>query len=542
MQSLTGANFMNRLYYRTMILLAAVMLSVTQLGPTVQAATPKDMFVMATSLDTFTTLDPGESFEIGPGEYFRNTYDRLVRVDMQDHTRFNGDLAESWTIAADRRTFTFRLRPDTRFHSGNPVTAEDVVWSIQRAVLLNKGPAEIFHAIGLKKDNVLQRVVKVDAATLTIQTDQQYAPTFVLSVLGTSSASILDKKLLLTHQQGGDFGSTWLKTHEAGSGAYKLTSWKAKDSLVLSRFDGYHMLPAMKRIVLRHVAEAASQRLLLEKGDIDAARNLNPDGLAALAKAGIATIQSVPQATLLYLSLNTKNPTLAKPEVQEAIKWLVDYDGIQSNLLKGNYKVHQTFVPSGFLGVLQSKPYRLNVGKAKTLLAKAGLPKGFSVTMNASSESPYNEIAQALQANFSQAGIKVKLISGSNKQNLAQYRARHHDIFLGEWAADYLDPHTNAQTFAWNPDNAESSRFKTLAWRNGWSIPGLTQETQAALIEPSAAERVHRYRRMQTELLAHSPFVVMFQKVVQVALRKGVSGFDIGPIYDLNSYAGIKKK
>ncbi|WP_176050061.1 ABC transporter substrate-binding protein [Burkholderia sp. BCC1644] len=516
--------------------LAAVPLSAAH------AETPKDMFVMATLLDEFTTLDPGEIYELVPEEYVANTYDRLVRVDLRDPSKFNGDVAQSWTVSTDGLTYTFKLRPGLKFHSGNPLTADDVAWSIQRAVLLDKGPAAVLTGIGLTKANVAANVKKLDDLTVSVTTDRKYAPTFVLNVLGSWPASVLDKTLLLSHQQGADFGNAWLKTNEAGSGAYKLVKWAAGDSIVLQRFDGYRLPLAMKRIVLRHVPEAASQRLLLENGDVDAARDLSPDDLASVVKSGKAKVSASPQATLLYLGLNTKNPTLAKPDVQEALKWLVDYAGIQGNVVKTTYKVHQTFLPEGFLGTLNTNPYKLDIAKAKALLAKAGVPNGFSVTMDVRNDYPYTEIAQAVQANFAQAGIKVQLIPGDNKQTLAKYRARQHDIYIGEWSADYIDPHSNAQGFAWNPDNADKSSYKMLAWRNSWNIPQLTKETDTALAEPTAAKRAQLYQTMQKEMLARSPFVIMFQKVAQVATRPGVSGLEVGPINDLVSYRNLKKQ
>jgi peptide/nickel transport system substrate-binding protein len=507
-----------------------------------EAATPKDMLVMATMLDEFSTLDPGEVYELMPEEYIANTYDRLIRVDLKDPSHFNGDVAQSWSVSPDGLTFTFRLRPGLKFHSGNPLSADDVAWSIQRTVLLDKGAAAVLQGIGLTKDNVLKNVKKIDDATVSVTTDRRYAPTFVLNVLGAWPASVVDRKLALEHQQNGDFGNAWLRTHEAGSGAYKLVKWTANESIVLQRNDDYRTPLAMKRIVLRHVPEASGQRLLLENGDADIARNLSPDDIAALTKSGKAQAFGVPQATLLYLGLNTKNPTLAKPDVQQAIKWLIDYNGIQSNIVKTIYKVHQTFIPEGFLGALNENPYHQDVAKAKALLAKAGLPNGFKVTMDVRSGYPYSEIAQAIQANLAQGGIQVQILPADNKQTLAKYRARQHDIYIGEWSADYIDPHSNAQGFAWNPDNSDNSAYKMLAWRNSWNIPQLTKETDAALTEPSTQKRAQMYQAMQREMLANSPFVIMFQRVSQVAARPGVSGLEVGPINDLVSYRQLRKQ
>ncbi|OJB20104.1 ABC transporter substrate-binding protein [Burkholderia ubonensis] len=526
----------------TLAAAAVVSIFAAMSGGGAQAATPKDFFVMATLLDEFTSLDPGEIYELVPEEYVANTYDRLVRVDLHDASKFNGDVAHSWTVSPDGLTFTFKLKPGIKFHSGNPLTADDVAWSIQRTVLLDKGPAAVLQGIGLTKENVLQHVKRIDDTTISVQTDQKYAPTFVLNVLGSWPASILDKKLLMSHQNGNDFGNGWLKTNEAGSGAYKLVKWNASDSIVLQRFDGYRVPLAMKRIVLRHVPESSSQRLLLENGDVDVARDLSPDDLGSLSKAGKVNVTAVPQATLMYLGLNQKNQYLAKPEVQEAIKWLVDYSGIQQNIVKSTYKVHEAFIPEGFLGALNSNPYHKDVSKAKALLAKAGLSNGFTVKMDVRNDYPYTEIAQAIQANLAQAGIKVELIPGDNKQTLAKYRARQHDIYIGEWSADYIDPHSNAQGFTWNPDNSDNSSYKMLAWRNAWNIPQLTAQTQAALAESSTAKRAQMYQTMQKEVLAHSPFVIMFQKVAQVAARPGVTGLQVGPINDLVSYRDLKKQ
>ena len=151
-------------------------------------------------------------------------------------------------------------------------------------------------------------------------------------------------------------------------------------------------------MVVRHVAEAASQRLLLEKGDVDYARNLTKDQLDALRGHANVAVQQGPKGSIMYISFNQKNPNLAKPEVREALKWLVDYDAIEKNILRGSYVVHQAFLPKGFLGALEDKPFKFDLEKAKALLAKAGLPNGFSVTMDVRNVSPFTDVAQAVQA------------------------------------------------------------------------------------------------------------------------------------------------
>ncbi len=102
-------------------------------------------------------------------------------------------------------------------------------------------------------------------------------------------------------------------------------------------------------------------------------------------------------------------------------------------------------------------------------------------------------IAQAIQQTMAEAGIEMELIPGDGKQTLTKYRARNHDIYIGRWGPDYQDPHTNADTFARNPDNSDDAVSKPLAWRNAWDIPEMTEKADAAVLERDAAKRAEMY-------------------------------------------------
>ncbi len=209
--------------------------------------------------------------------------------------------------------------------------------------------------------------------------DKAYAPSFVLYCLTSSVASVVDKKLVEEHASGDDLGYEWLKTHYAGSGPYTIRDWRANEAVVLERnanFSG--TAPALARVIYRHIPETATQRLLLEKGDVDIARNLGPEEIKAVSGNADVALTSSPKGTLYYFSLNQKNPTLAKPEVREAFKYLVDYSAIGDTIMNNLGEVHQAFLPKGFLGAVNDNPYKLDVAKAKELLAKAGLPDGFT--------------------------------------------------------------------------------------------------------------------------------------------------------------------
>ncbi|MDM9624454.1 ABC transporter substrate-binding protein [Rhizobium sp. S152] len=518
-------------------------------APAAFAETPKDTLVEGFAIDDIITMDPGEAFELSTAEMTSNTYSLLVRLDMADTSKVKGDLAESWTVSDDGLTYTFKLKPGMKFASGNPITAEDVAWSFERAVKLDKSPAFIITQFGITGDNVTEKAKATDENTFTFTVDKPYAPSFVLNCLTATVASVVDKKLVLDHvkpvtpsadyKYDNDFGNEWLKTGYAGSGAFKLREWRANEVVVLERNDNYYGEKAkLARVIYRFMKESSAQRLALEAGDIDIARNLEPGDLDAVAKNADLASESAPKGTVYFISLNSKNENLKKPEVQEAFKYLVDYDAIGATLIKGIGEIHQTFLPKGQLGALDENPYKLDVAKAKELLAKAGLKDGFSVTIDVRNTQPVTGIAESIQQSVAQAGIKMDIIPGDGKQTLTKFRARTHDIYIGQWGSDYFDPNSNADTFTSNPDNSDAGTVKTLAWRNTFEAPELDKEAKAALLERDNDKRAAMYQDIQKKYLANSPFVFIFQQTEVAGYRKGISNFKLGPSFDTN-YVGM---
>ncbi len=513
------------------------------LGAGAFAATPKDTLVIAFAFDDIITLDPAEAFELSAGEIMGNTYDRLVRLDINDPSKLVGDVAQSWRVSSDGKTYTFALKPGLKFASGNPLTADEAAYSLHRAVSLDKSPAFILAQFGFSKGNVKEKVKAAGPLTLTLETDKAYAPTLVLNCLSANIAAIVDKKLLLANEQNGDWGYGWLKKHHAGSGPLKLREWRANEVIALERNDSYYgAKPPLARVIYRHVKEAATQRLLLEKGDIDIARNLSPHDIAALSSHKDIKITSAPKGTVYYIGLNQKNPTLAKPEVREALKWLVDYSAIGDTLIKNIGVVRQNFLPIGLLGASSDMPYKLDVGKAKALLAKAGVPNGFKVTIDTRAVQPVQGIVEAFQQTARRAGVAIEIIPGDGKQTLTKYRARSHDMYIGQWGSDYWDPHSNADTFTRNPDNADDAKAKPLAWRNAWAIPELTKKSDAAVLERDAGKRKALYEELQAEFRRTSPFIMLYQQTEVAAYRANVEGLKLGPTFDTNYMFRVAKR
>ncbi len=527
--------------FKSLLAGAAIGLAIST-SPMAIAATPDNVLVVAMRIDDITTLDPAESFEFAGGDVSRNVYMKLVNFDPTDlDAGYKPEIAESWTVSDDGTTITFKIKEGLSFHSGNPVTAEDVEFSLQRAVLLNKTPSFILTQFGFSAENVAQ-TIKADGDTVTITTDQPYATSFVLNCLTATIGGIVDKKTVLAHEVDGDMGNEWLKTNSAGSGAYSVQAWNPSDSVVMTANPEYYRgTPEMTRVIIKHVQESASQRLQLERGDIDVARNLNPEDVAGISSVeGVKVVDEL-KGRLMYLSLNQQHPVLSKPKVREAFKYLVDYEGMTQSFLKGQYTVHQNFLPQTYLGASSENPFALNLEKAKALLEEAGVD-GLELTVGVREAQERLEIAQSFQNNAAAAGIKVNLTVGTGKQILGQYRARELDVYLGAWGPDYPDPHTNAGTFAYNPDNSkEANATGLLAWRNGWDTAGLTEKTAAAVVENDRAVRAKLYDEIQAEFRETSPFIVMAQQIEQNAMNEKVMNFSGGQAITSASYWQVTK-
>ena len=324
---------------------------------------------------------------------------------------------------------------------------------------------------------------------------------------------------------------------------YVLTSWKPSESVMLSANENYTGdAPAMKRVIIRNVTESASQRLMLEKGDIDIARNLTPEDIASVNAEDGLKVYSEMRGRIMYWSANQKNKVLSNPEVIEAMKYLTDYKGMQDSFLKGQYTIHQTFLPATYLGAIDDKPYSFDLEKGKALLKEAGYPDGFPLSIIVRDAQERIDISQSLQNTWGQAGINVDITVGTGAQTLDKYRGRDFDIYVGAWGPDYADPNTNAGTFAANPDNAqEAANTGYLAWRNAWDIPEYTKRTEAAVVENDTAKRAAMYESEQRDFLKDSPFGIMFQKIEQAGMADNVKNFTMGGAVTAVSFWPVTK-
>jgi peptide/nickel transport system substrate-binding protein len=513
------------------------------LSPAVTLAeTPADTLVVAQNIDDIVAIDPAQAYEFSSGELVTQIYDRLVQYDAEDTTVLAPGLATEWSVDDANKTITFTLR-DATFHSGNPVRPEDVIFSFKRVVALNHAPAFILTQLGWTPENVEQMVTKGEGNTVVVKYEGDFSSAFVLNVLAARPASVVDEITVMANEANGDLGNAWLNANSAGTGPFIMRAYRPAEIINLEANPDYFKgAPALRAVIIRHVAEAATQQLLLESGDVDMAKNLTPDQIAGLEGNPDIKVETFPQAAVHWISFNQKVPELTNKAVWEAARYLVDYRGMANSFLKGQMQVHQAFWPAGFPGALEDTPFTYDVEKAKQILADGGVELPINITLDVINASPFTEMAQALQASFAEAGINFEIIPGTGAQVITKYRGRTHEGMLLYWGPDFMDPHSNAKAFAYNTNNADDNYQSTTTWRNAWAVPDeLNQQTVAALAEPDPAMRNQMYIDLQEKIQAEAPFVIMFQAALQIAMAANVDGYVNGATSDFVFYRLVTK-
>ena len=452
----------------------------------VYAATPVDILVVAQDIDDIVTIDPALAYEFSSGEYVANTYDTLVRYDAADTTVLALALATNWSVDAATKTVTFTLRDGMTFHSGYPLWGEDGVGSWTRVVALDKAPSFILTQLGWTTDNIAD-MVTADGNTDTVKYEGD---------LAARLATVVDMETVMANEVDGDMGHGWMNKNSAGTGPFSLGRYRPEDILSLTENpDCYQGAPTMRRFVIQHNSEGASQRLQLEAGYIDMAKNLDPSQIAELNGVDGVWVETYPQAAVHWVSFNQKIDSLTDPAVWEAARYLADYNGMADGMLKGQIKVHPAFWPDGFPGALADTPFGYDPEKAKQTLADAGVETPINVTIDVISAPTFVEMAQAIQASFAEGGINLEIVVGTGAQVITKYRARTHEAMLLYWGADFMAPHSNAKAYAFNKDNSYDKYASTTTWRNAWMSPAeMNAKTMAALGEKDAEKRLDMFR------------------------------------------------
>jgi len=510
---------------------------------------PHGTFQMAFATD-FGTLDPASLADLQSTIPMQAIYDTLVTY-AEKSTAIVPDLA-TWTVSPDGRTYTFHLRPHVRFSNGDPLTAADVKFSLDRETSWDAtgpdGPAPLGGTYadvvgyaqwfnGGKKPPAsvtgLSGVTTPNASTIVIRltTVQPY----FLDELAEESAAIVDPAVV------NRCGPTQYLLHAVGTGPYELESWARNKSLTLVPNPYYTgpTPPRLAKIVLDVNVPASTQFLLFKEGKVDMI--FQPDAGTYLSVLGDPALHkdylSAATNAILYLPLNTQQKPFNNRLVRLAVNEAIDRTQIL-RLVNGRGSVMTQVIAPHMPGYVPSlRGYRYDPAQARKLLAEAGYPHGLSVTMVYSSgRTNYQPVALNVQAQLAKVGIHVTLHNIAQTSVFFGYEANPKNpwqIGLYDWYQDYPDP---ADFFFYMLDKSNIGAFNIAAW----TTPKFEALISKADTLPAAddAERWRLYDEAQQIWFQDAPWVPLYYPSIDALVQPWVGPKNVNvflhPVQTLN--------
>jgi peptide/nickel transport system substrate-binding protein len=370
--------------------------------------------ILRTTQDWPTYSDPAVGNDQSDTITMVNLYDPLLFPDLKGEPAPH--IAASWDISDDGLVYTFTLREGVKFHSGNTLTADDVVYSMKRMLTIGEGFAYLYK--GVVKD-----VEALDPTTVRFTLESSFGP-FLGSLI---RFMIVDSKELAGHYEMstssygaevGDYGKTWLLTHDAGSGPYKAIDIKLEEYVLAEKFDDYFKgwdPAAPQYFQISGAVEPVSVKTAMSNKELEITDQIQPmeNFIALDALPGIDVVD-YDSAQTFGVSMNTKKAPTDDIHFRKALAYAFDYETVMTDIYPGSFPAIGP-VPSNLPGNNPDLPrYTFDLEKARAELALskyAGNPEAQRIQLVWCAEVPEEEkIALLVNANLSQLGIGVEII------------------------------------------------------------------------------------------------------------------------------------
>lgn len=428
-------------------------------------------------------------------------YNKLFRYD--ENLKPIPDLVDTYKQISDLE-WEIHIVQNVLFHDGSQLTAEDVKFSLDRAKE-SKVVQHLFFQI--------DKVDVVDKYTVLITTKVPYSA--LPDALCHPGSGIVSKAYV---ENGGDF------SNPVGTGPFKFKSRVLGDSLTVERYDNYFKKDSIAKsdsITLKVIPEATSRTIALETGEVDVVTSFETVDYARVTASDTMKVYKKNSIYGQNLCLNVNNKYLSNKLVRQAIQYAIDKDSIIEVAINGLGIPSYTVVPQSTLGYIANPcNYEYNPEKAKELLAQAGYKDGFSITLWTSGDER-NRIAQVVQANLAEIGIKVQIELFEWAAFIETTGAGNHEMCIISWNCspepDLVFP------VLWGTGSIGGSN------RSQYSNPELDDLLQEARVELDHEKRILMYQEAQRILMEDSPWIPIYYVNQLVAANSSLQGVELNP-------------
>jgi oligopeptide transport system substrate-binding protein len=468
-------------------------------GGTLRIAFPKDP----------KSLDPIEIDETLPEGVARRIFNCLVRYNPD--LSLAPDLAESWTVSADGRTYTFTLRPAVRFHNGRELSAADVAWSLERLA-----DRKVSRRFDLLRD--MESCSAPDRRTLAVRL-KRASPLFLNTLAMIPCAAVPREEV---ERLGRDFARK-----PVGTGPFRLVEWTDNQRLRLEHFDDHFAgTPQLAAVEYLVKSEPTVRFQAYVRGDVDICDV--PLGRLGEVRAW-ADHKSWPELDTFYLGISfTRGPGRANVHLRRALNWAVDRQRLCRVILEGRAEPAKGVLPPAVPGYdPKLAGYRFDPAAAARELELAGFPGGRNLpTLDlyyASDNSDARMVAMELQQQLRRANIPVELFPRDGADFKTMTQTDPPPLFPRSWVADYADP----ENFLWS---CFHSSLIGSSNRVHYSDPETDKLLEAAAALPPGAERLAAWARAERRIVEEAPWVFLYHRSAHLLVRPTVRDLTFTPL------------
>jgi peptide/nickel transport system substrate-binding protein len=466
--------------------------------------------------------DPDVFYDIEGNSVILNQYEGLLRY-APSSTKIVGSLADSWTVSADRLTYTFKLHPGVTFHSGAPLTSSAVKAAFQRRLDVDQAPAYMLKPI--------KSMSTPDPLTFVVKLSSPVNP-FLAYMASSWGPKIIGPAALKTHA-GSDFGQKWMRTHEDGTGPYELTSFLRGRQYTLTRYAGYAgPKPFFREVDIKITPDIGTQRLELQNGDLDAVLKSFPASeLESLPDSLV--VQKKDSNLRLLLYVNPNKAPFDDPAVREGLRSTIDVDQLVDQAYAGTATKAAGAYPEALLADQPALPYAVDEPKAAAAAKKASTRK-ITLAYTSDESGVQRRVGELIQARLKTAGYDVTLreVQLPDTYGYIKHLKTAPDLLLQTNTPDAAHPDTWARIVFYSTGGLNFF---------GFSDKQVDAKLDAALDAPEA-EATKLYQEVGQRVIdSNSMFFLGNVKDVFV-LKKDLAGVQSVPEYPWTvTYSALKR-
>lgn len=444
--------------------------------------------------EDITNLDLQESNATSNVVVQQHIHNRLISLNP-DGT-FSCDLAESYEQVSDT-VWQFNLRQGVKFHNGNELTADDVVFTYERAATSSAASEKVA---------LISKVTKVDDYTVQFELTDQISD--ILYYFAYPTLGILNKAAVEADPE---------KGFTIGAGPYVFDEWSSGNYITLHAFEDYWGgKKNTEKLTFRIMPEASSRVVSLQTGEIDICIDPPSIELSHIADDPNLELMQVASEKMHYLAFNMDNGPFADNQLlRQAIATAINKDNIITVATEGLGTPAVTFFSPGVGYYDEYNPYAYDVEKAKEMLAEAGYADGFEFTLYYNGDLK-ELMGQVIQSNLKEIGVTVNLEELETAALKSKLAEADYEAALYNWANDSAGPDNNVRPLFYTGSSSNRTHF---------SDPDIDARIDAAMSETDEATRLEMYKELQIDILDICPIVPCFYETMSVGVNANLQGF-----------------